>query len=94
MDTHHDSTQDRPPFRRAVVTGGTGFVGTHLCRALLSEHSAAEVVCVDTFLTSSPESVAFVEAGGAAALPGPDAAPRTPVPRFGTPRPGSVPAAL
>jgi dTDP-glucose 4,6-dehydratase len=46
----------RPSFRRAVVTGGAGFLGTHLCRALLAE--GTRVVCVDAFLTSEPENVA------------------------------------
>ncbi|HEY0934015.1 MAG TPA: NAD-dependent epimerase/dehydratase family protein [Trebonia sp.] len=37
---------------RAVITGGAGFLGTHLCRALLA--AGTEVLCVDNFLTSSP----------------------------------------
>jgi dTDP-glucose 4,6-dehydratase len=36
---------------RAVVTGGAGFLGSHLCRSLLA--AGTEVVCVDNFLTSS-----------------------------------------
>ena len=40
---------------RAVITGGAGFLGTHLCRGLLS--AGSEVVCVDNFLTSSPGSL-------------------------------------
>ncbi|MEV0680185.1 NAD-dependent epimerase/dehydratase family protein [Actinosynnema sp. NPDC050436] len=43
-------------FRRAVVTGGAGFLGAHLCAALLRD--GAEVVCVDDFSTGSPEAVA------------------------------------
>lgn len=41
---------------RAVVTGGAGFVGAHLCRAL----SAAgwDVVAVDDFSTGTPDAVA------------------------------------
>jgi dTDP-glucose 4,6-dehydratase len=45
----------KPVWRRAVVTGGAGFIGTHLCRALLM--SGTEVLCVDSFLTSSPDSL-------------------------------------
>jgi dTDP-glucose 4,6-dehydratase len=45
----------KPVWRRAVVTGGAGFIGTHLCRALLM--SGTEVLCVDNFLTSSPDSL-------------------------------------
>ncbi|MFE9643722.1 UDP-glucuronic acid decarboxylase family protein [Streptomyces sp. NPDC006365] len=40
---------------RAVVTGGAGFIGSHLCERLLREDH--EVVCVDNFLTSSPDNV-------------------------------------
>jgi dTDP-glucose 4,6-dehydratase len=41
-----------PTWTRAVITGGAGFLGTHLCRRLLAV--GAEVLCVDNFLTSSP----------------------------------------
>ncbi|NGO09284.1 SDR family oxidoreductase [Streptomyces sp. HC44] len=40
----------------AVVTGGAGFVGSHLCSALLD--SGAAVTCVDDFSTGRPENVA------------------------------------
>ncbi|MFL5737811.1 MAG: NAD-dependent epimerase/dehydratase family protein [Actinomycetota bacterium] len=43
---------------RVVVTGGAGFIGSHLCERLLDE--GASVVCVDRFLTSSPENVAHL----------------------------------
>jgi dTDP-glucose 4,6-dehydratase len=39
-------------FRRAVVTGGTGFLGWRLCGHLLAQ--GTDVVCLDNFLTSSP----------------------------------------
>src|SRR5215212_247821 len=42
-------------FRRAVVTGGAGFLGSHLCEQLLDRD--VEVVCLDNFLTGSPENV-------------------------------------
>jgi dTDP-glucose 4,6-dehydratase len=42
-------------FRRAVVTGGAGFLGSHLCEDLLAQD--VEVVCLDNFLTGSPENV-------------------------------------
>src|ERR1700709_2636387 len=41
--------------RRAVVTGGAGFLGSHLCEHLLQRD--VEVVCLDNFLTGSPENV-------------------------------------
>ncbi|POX40092.1 UDP-glucuronic acid decarboxylase family protein [Streptomyces sp. Ru72] len=40
----------------AVVTGGAGFVGSHLCAALLDV--GASVTCVDDFSTGRPENVA------------------------------------
>jgi dTDP-glucose 4,6-dehydratase len=44
--------------RRAVVTGGAGFLGSHLCEALVRE--GVEVVCLDNFLTGAPENVAHL----------------------------------
>ncbi len=43
---------------RAVVTGGAGFLGSHLCEALLARGD--EVVCLDNFLTGSPDNVAHL----------------------------------
>jgi dTDP-glucose 4,6-dehydratase len=40
---------------RAVVTGGAGFLGSHLCEHLLDQ--GVEVVCLDNFLTGSPSNV-------------------------------------
>ncbi|MGS2645106.1 NAD-dependent epimerase/dehydratase family protein [Streptosporangium sp. LJ11] len=41
--------------RRVVVTGGAGFLGSHLCERLLS--AGMEVICMDNFLTGSPRNV-------------------------------------
>ncbi len=41
---------------RAVVTGGAGFVGSHLCDRLCD--AGAEVVCVDNLLTGALENLA------------------------------------
>lgn len=41
--------------KRIMVTGGAGFVGSHLCRRLLSE--GHEVLCVDNFFTGNKDNV-------------------------------------
>ncbi len=40
---------------RAVVTGGAGFLGSHLCERLLAD--GCEVVALDNFLTGTPANV-------------------------------------
>lgn len=50
----------RSAWTRAVITGGAGFIGTHLCRSLLA--AGTEVVCVDNFLTSAPASLGALRA--------------------------------
>src|ERR1700756_3690631 len=40
---------------RVLVTGGAGFVGSHLCDALLAEGN--DVVCVDNLLTGSLRNI-------------------------------------
>ncbi|MBY4127595.1 GDP-mannose 4,6-dehydratase [Rhodococcus fascians] len=42
-------------FTRALVSGGSGFVGSHLCEALIDAGTA--VVCVDNFVTGRAENV-------------------------------------
>ncbi|MDA8369758.1 MAG: GDP-mannose 4,6-dehydratase [Nocardiopsaceae bacterium] len=41
--------------RRAVVTGGAGFVGSHLCEQLV--RAGSDVVCIDNFATGIPANV-------------------------------------
>jgi dTDP-glucose 4,6-dehydratase len=43
---------------RILVTGGAGFIGSHLCEALLAEGHA--VVCVDNLLTGSLRNIAHL----------------------------------
>ncbi|WP_329414480.1 SDR family oxidoreductase [Streptomyces sp. NBC_00704] len=47
-------------YRRALVTGGAGFVGSHLCRRLLG--AGAEVVCLDNLATGSRSNLAGLRA--------------------------------
>ncbi|HKV94470.1 MAG TPA: UDP-glucuronic acid decarboxylase family protein [Candidatus Angelobacter sp.] len=44
---------------RVLVTGGAGFVGSHLCDALLAENH--QVVCVDNLLTGSLRNIAHLK---------------------------------
>jgi dTDP-glucose 4,6-dehydratase len=44
---------------RVLVTGGAGFVGSHLCDALLGE--GHNVVCVDNLLTGSLRNIAHLK---------------------------------
>jgi dTDP-glucose 4,6-dehydratase len=49
------ATSSTARWQHAVVTGGAGFVGSHLCAALLDEGVA--VTCVDDFSTGRRENV-------------------------------------
>jgi UDP-glucuronate decarboxylase len=42
--------------QRVFVTGGAGFIGSHLCRRLLAE--GAEVLCVDNYFTGRRANIA------------------------------------
>ena len=44
------------PGKRILVTGGAGFIGSHLCERLL--HEGAEVLCVDNFYTGRRANIA------------------------------------
>ena len=45
---------------RVLVTGGAGFLGSHLCERLLER--GHDVTCVDSFLTSQRRTIAHLEA--------------------------------
>jgi dTDP-glucose 4,6-dehydratase len=45
---------------RVLITGGAGFIGSHLCESLLGR--GAEVVCMDNFVTGTPDNVAHLAA--------------------------------
>ncbi|WP_448873277.1 UDP-glucuronic acid decarboxylase family protein [Desulfobulbus propionicus] len=44
--------------KRILVTGGAGFLGTHLCERLLKE--GHDVLCVDNFYTGSKRNIAHL----------------------------------
>ena len=44
---------------RIVITGGAGFLGSHLCDLCLAK--GHEVVVVDNFITGSPENLAHID---------------------------------
>jgi UDP-glucuronate decarboxylase len=44
--------------KRTIVTGGAGFVGSHLCDALIGQ--GAEVLCVDDLSTGSMRNIAHL----------------------------------
>ena len=41
--------------KRILVTGGAGFIGSHLCERLLNEGN--EVICLDNYFTGSKMNV-------------------------------------
>lgn len=43
---------------RALVTGGAGFIGSHLCERLLND--GLYVICLDNLLTGNPENIAHL----------------------------------
>lgn len=44
--------------KRILVTGGAGFLGSHLCERLLSEGN--DVVCLDNFFTGAKDNIAHL----------------------------------
>jgi dTDP-glucose 4,6-dehydratase len=44
---------------RVLVTGGAGFIGSHLCDFFVRQ--GHDVVCMDNFLTGSPDNVAHLD---------------------------------
>ena len=47
MDNYHN--------KRILVTGGAGFIGSHLCERLLNEGN--EVLCLDNFFTGTQDNI-------------------------------------
>ena len=49
------STTKLKRMKRILVTGGAGFIGSHLCERLLNESN--EVICLDNFFTGSKQNI-------------------------------------
>ncbi len=43
---------------RTLITGGAGFIGSHLCDRFLAE--GHEVICMDNLITGNPENIAHL----------------------------------
>jgi dTDP-glucose 4,6-dehydratase len=43
---------------RVLITGGAGFIGSHLCERFLADGN--DVICMDSFLTGTPDNIAHL----------------------------------
>jgi dTDP-glucose 4,6-dehydratase len=43
---------------KVMITGGAGFIGSHLCERFLAD--GHEVICVDNFITGNPDNIAVL----------------------------------
>ena len=41
--------------KKILITGGAGFVGSHLCKRLLNEGN--EVICLDNYFTGAKKNI-------------------------------------
>ena len=41
--------------KKILVTGGAGFIGSHLCRRLLADGN--DVLCVDNYFTGTKKNI-------------------------------------
>lgn len=46
------------PHPRTVITGGAGFIGSHLCDRFVED--GHDVICVDNFVTGRPDNIAHL----------------------------------
>jgi UDP-glucuronate decarboxylase len=52
------ATRNYSTRRRVLVTGGAGFIGSHLCERLLDQ--GCDVLCVDNFFTGTKDNIAHL----------------------------------
>ncbi len=52
---HEPVTMNQPPMKTILITGGAGFIGSHLCERLLDEGN--EVICLDNFFTGAKGNI-------------------------------------
>jgi UDP-glucuronate decarboxylase len=52
------STRNYSTRKRILVTGGAGFIGSHLCERLLAD--GGDVLCADNFFTGSKDNIAHL----------------------------------
>jgi UDP-glucuronate decarboxylase len=58
MEGEQEVTRNYSTRRRVLVTGGAGFIGSHLCERLLEQ--GADVLCVDNFFTGTKDNIAHL----------------------------------
>jgi len=58
MSAARDGSPSYQQGRRVLVTGGAGFLGSHLCERLLAEGN--EVLCVDNYFTGRKANIAHL----------------------------------
>ena len=42
--------------KKILVTGGAGFIGSHLCKKLIEQGN--DVICIDNYFTGTKENIA------------------------------------
>ena len=55
---HEGILKETSLMARTLITGGAGFLGSHLCDRFIAE--GHEVVCVDNFVTGNPDNIAHL----------------------------------
>lgn len=47
--------------RRVLISGGCGFIGSHLLDRLLARNDVAQIVCVDSLWTGTLENISHID---------------------------------